>query len=120
MGSIGEHKSYLQQNNFENLDEFDEQVLNDNMIEAQNRQEEFSGGWDFPGIRDSINTLEQKLDKTKSHNTVASIYRQLVSMDTTIKVQYEAASPMEDKNALLTYRRRVRQLLRKIEDMNIL
>ena len=48
MGSLGEHKSYLQQNNFENLDEFDEQVLNDNMIEAQNRQEEFSGGWDFP------------------------------------------------------------------------
>ena len=32
MGSIGVHKSYLQAGNFENLDEFDEQTLNDASI----------------------------------------------------------------------------------------
>ena len=33
MGSLGTHRSYLQQGNFNDLDEFDEEVLNDSAVQ---------------------------------------------------------------------------------------
>lgn len=34
MGSIGNHREYLEANNFGNLDEFDEQLMNDNTLQT--------------------------------------------------------------------------------------
>lgn len=118
MGSIGAHKGYLQNGDFENLDEFDEQTLNDNQEEARNTGE-FANGWNFPGIRDSVARLGDALDRTQSQARIAAIHRQLVSLDNQITREYNSATPNDDKNALLTYRRQVRQLLNKIRNMGL-
>ena len=119
MGSTGSnesaHKAYLQQGNFDTLSEYDEQVLNDAAVSATYTGSPYVNGWDFPGIRDRVNELTRRLDNTNSTNAIASIRRALIQQDTIISQNLNENNSNYDRNALLTYRRQVRQALNKIK-----
>lgn len=110
-----DHKQYLNQHKNFKDDGYDEQVRNDNAIKASS-----GGGWDFRGIGQNVDKLEKQLSNTKSHNTVATIYRRLRSLDSTLTKEMRDTGSFGDSNAALTYRRRIRQMIKKIEGMNIL
>lgn len=119
MGSTGSnesaHKAYLQQGNFDNQSEYDEQVLNDAAVSATDTEGPYANGWDFPGIRDRVNELTRTLDNTNNTNTIARIRRALIGQDTIISQSLNENNPNYDRDALLTYRRQVRQALDKIK-----
>ena len=122
MGSIGtpsneDHKDYLVNSNFENLDEYDEQVLNDNTVEARSSSTKpFANGWDFPGIKDSIDEVQLRFENARALNTYERLIRRLNEIDNTISTSLNTLGPGEDKNALLTHRRRTRNLIRQIKN----
>ena len=78
------------------------------------------GGWDFRGIGQTVDKLESKLAETKSHNTVASIYKQLNDLETALEKEAKSTGAHADENAVLTLRRRIRLLKRKVKTANIL
>lgn len=69
--------------------------------------------WDFRGIRESIDNLENRLNNTKSQNTISNIYRSLRAQDDIITNYINEGEGSQ--SALLTQRRRVRQMLKKIK-----
>ena len=123
MGSIGkserkeqDYQAQLRQNNSAEViqfpnDEYDEEVANDQAI-----QQSRSGGWDFPGFRDSIDEVENRLKGARSDNTLDRLARRLRQLDSNITTSINTASELDDTNMLLTYRRRVRGLLRQIKN----
>ena len=96
------------------MDEFDEQVTNDNAIVPASREGEFTNGWDFPGIRDSVDRLEQQLNRTRSASGTSRILKALREQEVVINRALAENNPNNDRNALLTYRRRIRQMMDRI------
>lgn len=119
MGSTGNnesaHKAYLQQGGFDTLYEYDDQILNDSAVSATDTEGPYANGWDFPGIRDRVNELTRRLNNTDNTNTIASIRRALIGQDTIISQNLNENNSNYDRNALLTYRRQVRQALNSIK-----
>lgn len=119
MGSTGSnesaHKAYLQQGNFDTLSEYNEQVLNDAAVLPTDTGSPYANGWDFPGIRDRVSELTRELNNTNNTNTIARIRRALINQDTIISQNLNENNPNYDRDALLTYRRQVRQALDKIK-----
>lgn len=123
MGSIGrserEEQAYqaqLRQSNSAEIiqfpnDEYDEEVANDQAIRQPR-----SGGWDFPGFRDSIDEVEKRLAGARSDNTLDRLARRLNELDKNITTSMNTAGEYDDTNMLLTYRRRVRGLLKQIKN----
>ena len=120
MGSIGKsesnYKSHLRQNNKGEIIEFpndayDEELANDQAVKGSSAP----GGWDYPGIRDSIDKIEAKAERARSANTYADLIKALKSIDRTITTSMNTGDERDDKNALLTYRRRVRTLTRQLK-----
>lgn len=123
MGSIGRserqeqaYQAQLRQSNSAEIiqfpnDEYDEEVANDQTI-----QQLRTGGWDFPGFRDSIDEVENRLNRARSDNTLDRLARRLNELDRNITTSINTAGENDDTNMLLTYRRRVRGLLRQIKN----
>ena len=123
MGSIGKserqeqaYRAQLRQNNSAEIiqfpnDEYDEEVANDQAVKGSSAP----GGWDYPGIRDSIDKIEAKASRARSANTYADLIKALKSIDRTITTSMNTGDERDDKNALLTYRRRVRTLTRQLK-----
>ena len=118
MGSLGTHKQYLQQNNFQNLDEYDEQVLNDNVtLPVSTASQQFANGWNFPGIGEQVDRLEAALNRTRTTGGISRIFKSLREQEAVVNRELAQNNPNNDRNALLTYRRRIRQLLNRIRSM---
>lgn len=88
---------------------------NESAVSTTDTEGQYANGWDFPGIRDRINELTRKLNNTDNTNTIASIRRALIQQDTIISQSLNENNPNYDRDALLTYRRQVRQALYKIK-----
>lgn len=85
-----------------------------NMVDNEN-------GWDYRGIAQRVDKMETTLKKTKSFNTIASIYRQASNTEKLITDEIErlhnnTADVPGNEKALLTQRRRVREILRNIKN----
>lgn len=85
---------------------------NKNTAEAQ------QNSWDYPGIKQRIDRLEKTLENSRSVNTINSVARAARATDEQItRTINDAENGREDvpvnMNALMAYRRRVRQLIRK-------
>lgn len=85
-----------------------------NMVDNEN-------GWDYRGIAQRVDEMETTLKKTKSFNTIASIYRQANNTEKLITDEIErlhnnTADVPGSEKALLTQRRRVREILRSIKN----
>lgn len=119
MGSIGssenDYKAQLVQSGkivqFKN-DEYDEELANDSAVQATPAP----GGWDYPGIRDSINEVEAKAANARSTNTYQRLIKRLNELDRTITTSLETGDDRDDKRALMSYRRRTRTLLRQLKE----
>lgn len=117
MGSIGksesDYKAQLTQGNnivqFPN-DAYDEELANDQAVKSSTAP----GGWDYPGIRDSIDEVEKKASNARSTNTYERLIRRLNELDRTITTSLDTGDERDDKNALMSYRRRTRTLLRQL------
>lgn len=77
-----------------------------------------SGGWDYRGVSERIDKLEASLKNSHSANKVSVIAEKLKKQDELIteelkRIESGTSDVRGDKNALLTQRRRVRQLLQK-------
>lgn len=104
MGSIGEHKQYLQQGNFENLDEFDEQVLNDNNLQDSAKTPPSEK---VRITRTTLNTLQNHIN---SATTVQEADQVEQEISNTLN---EASNYHEELQELLLQARRLQVELRK-------
>ena len=82
-----------------------------------------ANGWTYDGISAFTTRLETELKKTRSGRKVASIYRSAKSQDAIVTAEIErlhngTADVKGNENILLTERRRLRKIIRKIENMN--
>ena len=73
---------------------------------------EVGTGWNYQGITEAVDRLENSLNRTNSINRISSIYRALREQDTVISRELESGDG--DRRVLLSQRRRVRQLMRRI------
>lgn len=73
---------------------------------------EVGNGWNYQGITEAVDRLENSLNRTNSINRISSIYRALREQDTVISRELESGDG--DRRVLLSQRRRVRQLMRRI------
>lgn len=101
---------------------------NNNVIDATNRfkrvpdtqtePQEFSvsrgNGWNYPGITQRINDLENAYNNARSASRKASILKALEAQDRTITNEMNNGDG--DKTVLMSQRRRVRQLMRKVKN----
>lgn len=95
-----------------------ENSRNDNGAETMIDNE---NGWTYQGIKEYIDNLEDSLSRARSRNTVSSIARALQGQDEQITREIErlhdgTADVKGSEKALMTYRRRVRTLLRKAKE----
>ena len=90
-----------------------------NKKEADERnQVDNKKGWEYPEIKENVDKLEKSLSSAKSANKIQSIAIALREQDTRITQEIErlhnnTADTEGSENALLTQRRRIRQLMRK-------
>lgn len=76
--------------------------------------------WNYPGIRERTEQLEQAVEKANTRTKVSNAYRGLKTHENTLTATIN--NPKEDgnKNVLMTELRKTRQLLRKLTDKKIL
>lgn len=84
----------------------------ENMIDNVN-------GWKYTGIQNSVDKLETALNNARSTARVAKVYSELKKQDEIITQEIQrlhdgTADVKGNENALLTQRRRVRQMMRNI------
>ena len=82
-------------------------------------KENSSSGWDYRGVKEYVDKIETRLSKTTSSKTKGDIYSSLKKQDQFISAELERAQNGKtdvkaDQNALLTLRRRVRLLMKKV------
>lgn len=75
-------------------------------------------GWDYPGIKDRVDKLEDALSKARSTSKINSIARAARASDELIGQEIErlhngTADIKGNENALLTQRRRIRNIIRR-------
>ena len=87
MGSIGEHKKYLQSNNFSNPDEFDEQVLNDNAIAGNEKKSMFEASTE--NVDKLINNIERLASRSKLTVKQETEFNQYISTANTVLQAYD-------------------------------
>lgn len=69
-------------------------------------------GWKCPGVKQSIEETDKFIKTSRRADKNAVAYRKLKQLDSNITALM--SDPDNDKSSLLTYRRKVRQLLRKV------
>lgn len=103
MGSVGtmttegDHREYLKNGNFENLDEYEEELMHDNAFEERNDREPVEMG-------DRIHRLEQAMDRVELGGREAAEFRRGLVRD------LRHAETEDDRNKL-------RELIREFDAM---
>lgn len=116
MGSIGKHEASTSANNviqFPALNQ--EKTVNTQAMKSMIDNER---GWNYPEISENVDKLETSLNRARSATKIQAIARALKAQDTRITAEIErlrngTADVIGSENALLSQRRRVRQLMRK-------
>ena len=78
-------------------------------------------GWEYLGVVENVDELESALQRARSSTRVLAVYRALRAQDEWITAELDrlsngTADVNGNSNVLLTQRRRVRQLLRRIRE----
>lgn len=78
-------------------------------------------GWGYPEVVENVDELEASLQRARSSTKVLAVWRALRAQDERITAELDrlsngTADVPGNSNVLLTQRRRVRQLLRRIRE----
>lgn len=82
-----------------------------------------SNGWDYPGIKQEVDRIEQGVKNIKNHNQASALYRAINEQENVINSamkDIESGAEKGDVNALLTQRRRLRMSKRKMLQNQVL
>lgn len=89
------------------------------VIDISNRSSGKTDKWDYRGEKEYIDKLEQKINNVKSYNSIHALHSALKSREKYINAELErirtGIETLGDENALLTQRRRIRQLYKVLE-----
>lgn len=100
-----------------NTDWFDkDKQIAENKKQADERNK--NNGWDYRGISERTDKLEEALKNAKGANKIQVVAEKLKQQDALIteelkRIENGNSDVKGDKNALLTQRRKVRQLMQK-------
>lgn len=112
MGSIGAHRDYLQRGNFHNLDEYDEEILNDQAVSGDEIQSEVRENYTSDLIRTAadLNAVERRINTLLGQSRLTPRQNQeLDTLETVLNQRLSAGISNQE-------RRRIRQLLDDLFD----